>query len=120
MQYHCIIIPLLPNMSKKIGHWIGMIIALLVFITSNNLRYTHDTSHSHSPHHSNKQQLPNSDDCALCWFVSHQVSNNYAFTYALPEAAEQDYSSPQNGQHQIYFPSGATDHKQNKDPPLYL
>ncbi len=107
-------------MVAKIGRFIGVIMALLVLSTSNGLHYTHDITHHHDCSSSDHQEHPDADECALCWFVLHQVSHHFAVDSLLPDIAVQTCINLRNGRNSLFFPDGIERLQRNKDPPQHV
>lgn len=109
-------------MMMKIGRYISVIMLLAVFLTANALQYTHDITHDHDcsaadhPGH----EHPEADECALCWFVCHQISSPFFFNSLLPEIAIQEYNSPLNELYRLSCQDGIQRSLGNKDPPLQV
>ncbi|MBD1432168.1 hypothetical protein H8B06_04960 [Sphingobacterium sp. DN00404] len=107
-------------MVAKIGRFIGVIMALLVLSTSNGLHYTHDITHHHHCSSSDHQEYPDADECALCWFVLHQVSHHFAVDSLLPDIAVQTCINLLNERNSLFFPDGIERLQRNKDPPQHV
>jgi len=107
-------------MVAKIGRFIGVIMALLVLSTSNGLLYTHDITHHYDCSSADHQEHPDADECALCWFVLHQVSHHFAIDTLLPDIAIQTCTSLLHGRHHLFFPDGIERLQRNKDPPQHV
>ena len=107
-------------MVAKLVRFIGVIMALLVLSASSGLHYTHDITHHHDCSSSDHQEHPDADECALCWFVLHQVSHHFAVDVLLPDVAVQTRITLLNGQCQLFFPDGIERLQRNKDPPSYI
>lgn len=105
------------------GLYISACMLLTVFIIANGLQYTHDIAHRHANQHSRSstgnadQKRAVTDECALCWFVSHQISPSPAFGSLLPQAAVQEHGSLLNQGGGFSCEEGSQCLLGNKDPP---
>ncbi|PRD56542.1 hypothetical protein [Sphingobacterium gobiense] len=107
-------------MTAKIGRFIGVIMTLIVLSTSSGLHYTHDITHHHNCSSSDHHEHPEADECALCWFILHQISHHFAFDALLPDVVTKEYNSLHNGRYYLSCQDGAARLQQNKDPPRYI
>lgn len=107
-------------MIAKIGRFIGVIMTLVVLSTSSGLHYTHDITHHHDCSSSDHQEHHEADECALCWFVLHQISHHFVFETLLPDVAVKERTSLFNGLYYLSCQDGAERLQQNKDPPRYI
>lgn len=109
-------------MVMKVGQYIGVIMVLAVFLTANAIQYTHDVTHDYdcsSTHHSDHEH-PETEECALCWFVFHQMASPFIFGSLLPEVAVQELINLLHARYQLTFRDGIECSLGNKDPPLLV
>lgn len=111
-------------MATKMGRYISVFMLLAVFLTANGLQYTHDIAHHHTDHYGcssvdhTDHKHPETDECALCWFVLHQMSSSFVFVLLLPEVAVQERVSLLNELYSLSCQDGIPCLLGNKDPPL--
>lgn len=107
-------------MIRKVTHYIGIILALVILLTSNSLHYTHDVTHHHHDCSDTEHHDHHADECALCWFVFHQVSVDTGFDLLLPDFNIQHDTVPQYGFYTFSYQEGIYGLRGNKDPPLSI
>lgn len=107
-------------MTAKIARFIGIFMTLLVLSTSSGLHYTHDITHSHHDCHSNHDDHQAADECALCWFVYHQVAPHFIADGVLPDLTILDCEILLNARYLFASQDRADGLQCNRGPPAYI
>lgn len=113
---------LCPRVIMKIGRYTGVIIMMVVFLAASGLQYTHDITHDQDCFSTDlhEHEHPDSDECALCWFVLHQTVSSFVFDSLLPEVATQEHVNSLNALYRLSREDGIERSLGNKDPPLSI
>ena len=87
-------------MVGQVLRYVIVMISIVCLTLTSALQFTHDLQHQNN-HECTNQPVDSKghhpDVCALCWFVAHQLSNEFMPVGYLPAASEQIfYSSTEN------------------------
>lgn len=110
-------------MIRTMGRYIRVFMLLAAFLTANALQYTHDISHLHTnvdSYSSTDHHHADAGECALCWFVFHQMASAFVFDSLLPEVAVQEHVVLLHDRYGVSGEDGLQRLLGNKDPPQYL
>ncbi|KGE16043.1 hypothetical protein [Sphingobacterium deserti] len=105
-------------MLKKVLLQVWLLFSVAGLLSASSLQYTHDTTHHTCPSHAAEQHAL-ADDCALCWFVSHQIVFGFRVDVVLPEAQVSSRALPKFKAFSLALPESAPSLKSNKDPPFF-
>ncbi|TDS17476.1 hypothetical protein [Sphingobacterium paludis] len=103
-------------MLKRVLLHVWLLCSVAGLLSASGLQYTHDTTHHACASHATEHQAL-ADDCALCWFVSHQVVFGFRLDVMLPEAQVSNRDLPKINTLALALPDSAPSKKSNKDPP---
>ncbi len=107
-------------MRRKILLHIILWVGLTGLLLTSGLQYTHDVAH-HSCSTSTEEQRDHADQhCSLCWFVSHQVLDDFQLASLVPTAQISLSSPVAEALMLVRFPDQVLSLKSNKDPPYTL
>lgn len=110
-------------MVKQVLRYVCILVGIIGLLLTNALQYTHNTTHHEcetDSHRNAHKKSTATGECALCWFVSHQVITDFTIEELIPEIAENAIITSTEGSITIGYQSIKLLLKSNKDPPILV